>query len=231
MTKIVLLSDTHEHNLRTKWQIPSADIVIHAGDITARGSIESLKKVGRELASLPARFKIVVPGNHDRIFARFPREATALLAECGVITLIDELIELPPGIRIYGTPRMEATAKQMANTPFIAFSSLDCYKHYARIPADIHILVTHVPPSGIMDVAEDGESLGSPQLSSQIGFRILPQLHVFGHVHEGHGVQVEGPTTFVNASMCNNVNVPELPPHIVEWSNGVVSVQEVQCQD
>jgi predicted phosphodiesterase len=102
--RIVVISDTHEQNLNTKWQIPVGDVLIHAGDATARGKPESLRRFGAQMQQQPHRFKLFVPGNHDRLFADKPKLATMILSFFGVITLIDESIVLPGGLHMYGTP-------------------------------------------------------------------------------------------------------------------------------
>ena len=42
--------------------------------------------------------------------------------------------------------------------------------------------------------------------------RVKPQLHVFGHIHEGYGERFLGGIHFVNASLCDeryrSVNAP-----------------------
>src|SRR5260370_19049497 len=84
---IVCISDTHSQNLTTKWEWPRGDILIHAGDMTAKGSHEALRKVGRELLQLPYRYRIVIAGNHARAFW-----------ERGNKKYIEQAWELLPGI-------------------------------------------------------------------------------------------------------------------------------------
>ncbi len=40
-------------------------------------------------------------------------------------------------------------------------------------------------------------------------------LHVFGHVHQAHGVATHGRTTFVNASITDFWNTPKNEPVVV----------------
>lgn len=61
MGRLVALSDTHTHKI----DVPSGDVLIHAGDLTNTGSVAELNKALMWLGSLPHRRKIVVPGNHD----------------------------------------------------------------------------------------------------------------------------------------------------------------------
>ena len=59
------------------------------------------------------------------------------------------------------------------------------------IPENTDILVTHGPPQGFHDEVDEAysgpQNVGCPHLRRAIE-RIRPRLHVFGHIHEGHGV-------------------------------------------
>ncbi|KAL7712344.1 Calcineurin-like phosphoesterase domain-containing protein [Entamoeba marina] len=64
--KIVVISDTHGfHNL---YSIPRCDILIHCGDFTEKCSKTSVELFGTWLNNQPATHKIVVVGNHEKIF-------------------------------------------------------------------------------------------------------------------------------------------------------------------
>ena len=54
---------------------------------------------------------------------------------------------------------------------------------WQNMPENLDMLVTHTPPSGILDYTLNKEHIGCDQLLKQI--RITPpKLHLFGHVHE-----------------------------------------------
>lgn len=59
---VACTSDTHNETP----VIPAADIFIHAGDITDRGTASEFEAAYNWLASLPHRLKVVIPGNNDR---------------------------------------------------------------------------------------------------------------------------------------------------------------------
>jgi predicted phosphodiesterase len=62
-TRIVCISDTHSHE---DFILPDGDILIHAGDLTRRGSCYELEKVLNWLKTLTKfRLKIIIAGNHD----------------------------------------------------------------------------------------------------------------------------------------------------------------------
>jgi len=70
------------------------------------------------------------------------------------------------------------------------------------LPVDIDVLITHAPPSRILDFA--GENYGSPSLASYVNKRSFSDLdlkaHMFGHVHEAIGTRSHGGTLFSNAA-------------------------------
>lgn len=63
-----------------------------------------------------------------------------------------------------------------------------------------------------------GLSLLSPLVSQAIAVveQLELKLHVFGHVHVGHGTMTRGQTTFVNACICDHEYNPVQPPIVVE---------------
>lgn len=208
MPRIVCISDTHSQNLNTKWTIPYGDILIHSGDISARGNPEQLRKAGRELASLPHRFKLYTPGNHDREFFFNPETAWQLLP--GIIVLLDEEVRLL-GLNIYGSPWIKYKVGKFP------FEMEDLEEKWDHIPDRTDILVTHMPPiSGILDVNYQGEWCGSHSLLSAVRDRVKPRLHCFGHIHGGHGTYTENGITYVNAALTGADRKPAYKPIVID---------------
>jgi hypothetical protein len=50
-----------------------------------------------------------------------------------------------------------------------------------RIPKETDVLITHTPPKYHLDL-----NLGCPGLLSE-SWKVKPRLHIFGHIHSGHG--------------------------------------------
>ena len=72
------------------------------------------------------------------------------------------------------------------------------------IPENTDVLITHSPPKGIMDISKRGNvSTGSPSLFNEVLYRIKPKIHVFGHIHEGYGIEERDGIKFINASNMN----------------------------
>ena len=84
------------------------------------------------------------------------------------------------------------------------------------IPANTAVLVTHGPPFGVLDKAHPSTShLGCEELAKAIE-EIKPLVHVFGHIHGGHGSSVGNGTRFVNASVVDEAYRIVYEPQIFE---------------
>ncbi|KIV97188.1 hypothetical protein PV10_00967 [Exophiala mesophila] len=72
-TRFLFLSDTHcslpfeddDPSEPFRTPLPAADVLIHSGDLTIRGSLVEHERALALIASIEADLKIVVPGNHD----------------------------------------------------------------------------------------------------------------------------------------------------------------------
>jgi Icc-related predicted phosphoesterase len=60
-TRFVCISDTHNCTVK----LPEGDVLIHAGDLTNKGSYTELERAVRWLESTDFEVKIVIAGNHD----------------------------------------------------------------------------------------------------------------------------------------------------------------------
>ncbi len=204
--RIVCISDTH--NLCEGMSIPEGDLLIHAGDLTRRGSLSEVARAHGWIAGLPHPHKVVIAGNHDYAFEREPAEARALMT--GVTYLEDE--ETAVGaLRIYGSPWQPwfcDWAFNLRRGPAIR-------ERWEMIPAGIDVLITHGPPVGHGGRTVRGGDAGCADLLDAVR-RVRPQLHVFGHIHEGYGRTEADGTVFVNASSCDVFYRPIHAPVVVE---------------
>jgi len=189
--RIVLISDTH--GLHDQLTVPAGDVLIHAGDLGRRGTLEELRAFNGFLGRMPHRHKILVAGNRDYSFERQPAECKTLLTNA--LYLQDEEISVD-GIRIYGSPWQPP----FMNTAFNLPRGEALREKWALIPAGIDILITHTPPYGLGDRIAIGELVGCRDLLDAVR-RIKPKLHGYGHVHEGYGRYNEGGILFINASV------------------------------
>ena len=173
--KIFAFSDTH--GMYRKLEVPSdADILICAGDACEGFNPADQHDFFNWYGSLPAAFRVFVPGNHDRIFDRAPEVARGLVPE-GVTLLENGGLEYD-GILFYSVPAR----------PYL--------KEAVTLPSGIDFLITHGAAYGHLD-----RDLGDKKLYLAIS-EARPKYHIFGHVHE-EGLQRKamlGGTTFLNVS-------------------------------
>ena len=214
MPRIVCLSDTH--NCTHEIDVPDGDILIHAGDATIRGTIEEVAGFNRWFKSLPHRHKIFVAGNHDWLFQRDNDQARSLL-DPSITYLQDSASEID-GISIYGSPwqprfydwafnldRGEQMAEKWSLIP----------EDVAQDPCGVGVLITHGPPSGILDQTPEGEHAGCEELRKRIA-QVRPRLHVFGHIHLGYGTAELDGTRFVNGCSCDEDYHPSNSPVVID---------------
>ena len=174
--RIVCLSDTPLAHERAKIRIPDGDILIHAGDGTIEGTVREFMDFNRWLAHFHHRHKVLIAGNHDRLFEKDPNLARSIVSHA-IIYLQDSVVEIE-GLRIYGSPWQPEFQNWAFNLP----RGPRLREKWNRIPEETDILVTHGPPAGILDQTPHGEHVGCQDLREVVE-RIQPKVHVFGHVH------------------------------------------------
>lgn len=213
--RIVCISDTHDHTNDMTHNIPSGDILIHSGDFTRRGRNDEVRRFTNFLDTLDFKYKIVIAGNHELSFdqnkglvrilktldlSSDEEKTSARLSLQHCIYLQDSGIELFGFLKIWGSP-WQPTHRGWA---FNADRGETILKIWNQIPDDTDILITHGPPLGFGDLTSDNHHVGCVELLSTIRERVKPKLHIFGHIHSGHGIWTDETTTYINASICND---------------------------
>jgi Icc-related predicted phosphoesterase len=217
--KVICISDTHTRHKHLK--VPDGDLLIHAGDITARGDVWQIRKFNKWLGTLPHKHKIVICGNHDLSFQDCRCEdARAALTNC--IYLEDEAVDVE-GLVVYGSPWQPWYHDWAFN---IRRQGPELAKKWAQIPEETNILITHGPPFGILDWVKRMHPKtdplpGVPRVGCQaLAGRVKElkelKLHVFGHVHESYGYTTQNGVHFVNASSCTLNYKPINLPVVVD---------------
>lgn len=215
--KIVTLSDTHGH-LPT--DLPDGDVLVIAGDICPvyDHSIDYQhwwldNRFNLWLDDLSYKEIVCVCGNHDIIFENAPQKVPKL--HCNYLqdsmVIIDDVV-------FYGYPH---------TIPFCgwAFNADPARLKAAAdmIPDSTNVLITHGPPKGILDVVNGRYC--TPQFQNHLGDEYLKnkvdslqnlKLHVFGHIHSGHGKDIINNTVFVNASYINERYEPDYNKIVVD---------------
>ncbi len=207
--KIVHVSDTHFAHQYIN--IPDGDLLIHTGDALRYGSLQELVQFSKWMNSLPHQHKIYIPGNHDKICEQDTNLAKSELGP-NIHFLINEGIELF-GKKIWGSP----ITPWFNNWSFMRYRGSDIAEIWQKIPEDTDILLTHGPPKGILDEVFVGRdrNAGCEDLLERIQV-VKPELHLFGHIHEGHGQLHTNGTSFYNSAIMDDWYRPVNSAHVIE---------------
>lgn len=208
--KIVCVSDTHLQISPTKFKLPRGDVLVHAGDATSAGTLTQLATFLDWMSAQPFDHKVFVAGNHDWIFQKDRSLAANLVKSAGIHYLEDSEVTIQ-GVKFWGSPWQPF----FQNWAFNLADPAERKMHWDMIPLDTDVLVTHSPPFGICDTVSDGYSVGCEELLSAVN-RVEPTVHIFGHIHESHGLQNINGTTFVNAAICDGRYRAVNPPITVQ---------------
>lgn len=204
--KVVVISDTH--GMFDRIAVPPGDLLIHAGDITARGLLPEVAMFDHWLRRQPHKHKVVIAGNHDWAFQRAPDVARSCITDAHYLEDQAVMIE---GFKIWGSPwqpRFYDWAFNLERGPAIR-------RKWDLIPDDTDILITHGPPFKVLDGTQEGSNVGCADLTRALE-RVKPRAHVFGHIHHGYGQLEKDGTFYVNASVCTERYRPTNPPIVFE---------------
>jgi len=218
------ISDLHGHFP----ELQGGDLLIVAGDLTARHTSQEWDEFQDWLTNQPYTKKILIAGNHDTFIIDRAEDMTWNFWEhwSNVTYLCDsgtEFVYYPPlekglpngmalerkKLTIWGSPWTKKfpgmNPKAMA---FTVDTEEELANKWSLIPDDVDILVTHSAPNGILDQLKEenkyagSESLRNATLNSTRFKR--KKLHVFGHIHENGGKMIDlACCKFVNASIVN----------------------------
>ena len=198
--------------------LEGGDLLIVAGDLTARDRYEEYEDFANWLNTQQYKQKILISGNHDnQSMSQFDFNADiAYLCDSG--TEFD-------GLKIWGSPwTLTFEGINPKCKAFTVETEQELADKWASIPDDIDILITHSPPFDILDeLIEEGKHAGSTALGHVL-MRVRPKLHVFGHIHEAYGtwrpyleaLNLPGYPIFVNASHVNHRYQPFNKPIRIE---------------
>jgi predicted phosphohydrolase len=214
--RFVCLSDTHNHH--RSLTVPDGDVLVHAGDFTMNGTRGEVEEFADWLEALPHPRKVLVAGNHDRLFQERPDEARAL------VHFADYLEDGPlefDGLRLWGSPWQPEFGGWAFGRPAGA-AMADVWD---AVEGRVDVLVTHVPPRGSMDRIHNGVDIGCAALTAALP-RIAPKLHVFGHVHESRGTRMSDGRLSVNAATCDHRYRRAHEPIVVECTDDRFAVVE-----
>ena len=204
--RIVAIADTHGQHEGVR--VPDGDIFIHAGDFMETGvEVKEITAFNSWLGRLPHRWKLVVAGNHDLLLqgSDFGR---VLLTNA--VYLENRPFELY-GVNFFGspyTPRIE-------NWAFMEQRRGERLRRiWNQIPNRTDVLITHGPPWGVLDIFE-GENCGCELLLERLAQHPVP-IHIFGHIHPGHGQVHLDNTQFFNVAVLDAERNPTHTPTVID---------------
>lgn len=195
---ITVTSDTH--NEHETLQIPECDVFIHCGDSTKHGTSEELLSFINWVGGLNAKRKIIIAGNHDVGFVNDERSLLLDVIDSLGIIYLENTEVIIDGVKFFGSPFIRRSHN--SNAAFRYPTKQEMKSNWALIPSDTDVLITHMPPFGVLDENKGGEGVGCEHLSDSIT-RVSPRLHVFGHIHDSYGQKIVDQTMCMNASFCN----------------------------
>lgn len=196
--RLVLMSDSHGLHASIP-HVPGGDVLVHAGDMSLRGSLPEITDFLAWFEAQPHQWKLLVAGNHDFAFERQAELAERLVPDT-VVYLRDSGIVIE-GVRFWGSPWQPwfyDWAFNLLRGPEIAAK-------WALIPNDVQVLITHGPPHGILDTVKRprGKHAGCEAMRERIDALSALRLHAFGHIHEAYGQLDQNQVQFVNACVCD----------------------------
>lgn len=191
--RLVCFSDTHMAHRGLS--LPAGDVLIHAGDATSTGTSDEVARFLAWFASQPHRHKILIAGNHDWLFQRYPEMSDQLLAEHPGITYLEDTGVEIDGVKFWGSPWQPWYLDWAFNLPRKGARLREVWN---KIPIVTDVLITHGPPFGIQDQVHGGEHLGCEEMKIRLA-TVKPRVHIFGHIHDGYGVAQSKTTTYINA--------------------------------
>ncbi len=220
---ITMISDLHGHYP----ELQGGDLLIIAGDITARDKISEWNIFHKWMTSLDYKKIVYIGGNHDGFLEQcLP---TKNFISMNYLDPEDEKYEYLcdsgtefEGLKIYGSP----WTPEFMCWNFMKKRGQELKEVWDKIPMDTDILITHGPPYGILDKVtlssrgDEFKHAGDEELRIAVE-RVKPLFHAFGHIHEQGGKKVhlkhEGCDTIcVNASIMNEDYEPVNKPIRIE---------------
>jgi Icc-related predicted phosphoesterase len=210
--KIVAISDTH---LQPVPELPSADMLILAGDVLNSGSLKELHKFLAWLATVREKYThcLYVPGNHDKAIERLDREAMlSFFQPLATQVLINQQTTIE-SIKFYGFPYVPYISGHWA---FECLHSEDGGRHQMQrllnaVPTEgIDVFISHGPVKGVL-----ASRWGCPDLLNTI-LRLQPKVFVCGHIHEEYGTKEFNGMRFYNVAVCDEKYRPVNAPTVFE---------------
>jgi len=195
--RMVCVSDTHL--IHEFIALPPGDVLIITGDIlfkdvigTIEDGIKDLENFNSWLATQPFKYKIVLAGNHDETIKLLGSEKTSQILS-NAVYLENKMFNIE-GVSIYGSP-ISPTGKSRNKAFQVSKERL--HDELSTIPSPLDVLLTHGCNSEIQNYVDS---------------HTKSRVHIFGHYHREFGVTFGENSTFLNAAIVNQFNLPTHSP-------------------
>jgi len=214
--RIVAISDTH--TCHQHLELPDGDVLVHAGDFSHPRDEASVRLFLRWFAQQPHKHKIFIAGNHDGLFETDPRWCESIMPD-GLTYLLDSGVTIDE-VKFWGSPWQPEFCAWHFNLP----RGDALAQKWSLIPDDTDVLITHAPPMGTLDECpawhptfstDELEHAGCEELAKAVE-RVNPRVHIFGHIHEGAGVEKKDGRTYINAAQMDRKYKPVSQPRVVD---------------
>jgi len=207
--RIVCISDTH--GFHRQLDLPEGDLLIHAGDFSNTGEPEMIADFLDWFAGQAHAHKVFIAGNHDFLAEKEPETFRTMIPD-SLIYLEDSAAEVA-GLKLWGSP----ITPWFFDWAFNRQRGEEIAAYWAMIPEETDLLITHGPPFGLRDMNLHGQITGCEDLNRRV-WEVNPRLHVFGHIHEGHGTVTANKVSFINASSIDVHYREKNPPIVYDWN-------------
>lgn len=194
--RFVAISDTHSKHPDIR--LPGGDVLVHAGDISSRGTKEEIRQFLKWFDSQPFPFKVFIAGNHDFYLESATQPEIEALIPPGVVYLKDSGVVIG-STRLWGSPYTPV----FFNWAFNKKRGASIRQHWDLIPMDTDVLITHGPVYGFLDTLSNDQHAGCQDLLRKV-LLTKPRAHVCGHIHESWGTIQRSGIRFVNAAQVND---------------------------
>jgi Icc-related predicted phosphoesterase len=183
------------------WFPDNIDVFVHAGDLMYHGTESEWNTRVRSLASVQAKLKLYVPGNHDLFVQHYTGPANQDLRSIADVRMLGThpkfyTYTLKNKMKVLGLPFV-------TELPGWAFNETEerLYWMVEQLVAEhkkdgIDMVISHSPPYGILDGSHWGVKAWNI-----LQYALKPEIWICGHIHENYGMHLKDGTTYYNVSM------------------------------
>lgn len=203
-------------------KLEGGDLLIIAGDLTARDTQQQHFEFLSWLLSQNYKKKIWISGNHDNYLIN---TTYIPIKDTGLEYLCDSGNEFE-GLNIWGSPWTKRFKGMNPNCmAFTVDTDEELAEKWLTLPKDIDILITHSPPYDLLDKNREGKCCGSKSLLKQI-LNIRPKICIWGHIHEEGQRSLDLPfSKCINASYVDEYYRPRNQIQRIIYSSEGIEIQ------